>query len=486
MNYAKKLGKTFLYSIKDNKTGFILLLIICVVLITSFVMVAVSTERDNSDFAESMKATVRLINLFVAFFSAAIIPICMFSYQCNRRKADFFNSMPITRAQYFISYTVSGFAMYLVSVVFMNVVFMITLAPQGLSGIVFSEFWKSLIMFYITYSISIFATMISNSVLMSLVVFGFLNGGFCVIILLLGSMSRFFDGLLMEYINMYLNDLMYILTPSSVAFQFVEDSTVDNATPLFVNVAVMVISTMYFAASFFLHRIRRSEASVGIVFNKLRYPFQYAVLTIGTLFFALMFGEIALSMSWLFVGAAIGAVVCFVLTNMVFEMSAKNAFRRIRHMFISLGVIVVLILVFASDIFMQFRTYPICFTPDYVTVEIYSYNDDYYIEEKKKITDQAVIDKLTEYAIEELSLNEDDPFALFNKTEYDSYLVSGSGFGMLLIIGTTEESKSSAAVSVNCYYDIESKQNTEMAEYVWSLFDVNEFEKNYYDVEKYA
>ena len=312
-----------------------------------FLSYGISKREYVISLANGTGITVEFGSALCAIFAGCTV----MRYLMNRKSAILFGSIPQKRTTQFFSSFFAGVTSFLLPLaVTVGIEFLIlavngfsyailSMTPYVLRGILWFFFFISL-----TCVIGMLCGMTSIQFLGVCTVLAYLP---TVLVLLSGYIS------LLDYnidIDYYMNmNTLGKLSP------FIRLAYSISGNPLGVVEIILysAASAILLATAAVLYLIRdNSKAGTPVVFDKVSSVIKYMLMTVCTAAFGLMFyGVSSGSLAWLFIGCVIGAVVSFMLMNVILFKNARAFFARPKGFAVFCGVFAVFMAVVALDPF---------------------------------------------------------------------------------------------------------------------------------------
>lgn len=365
-----KTFKIIIFGIKNNRVLAGFMLLIC-----GFVFPVISV-MDSSRTGNSFYY-IAFFGCITAYFAGLVFPMVFFSYTHNRRLNDFYAAMPVKRRQYFWGYFFSGIIMFIVPLIIMDFLLLFFLGGRGYN-LKLSSFLGPVAMFFSLYCSMTLAVMFSGSGVSTVITFLLRN----IFVVCLVAPILFMAGVDVSSYYLLLYDKAIVAAPLLGFFPFLDEQL------WWVWIWQFGIGILEIIVAFFLHKYRKSETTMALAFPKSRYPYQYIV----TLMFVMAVNTVMLIILGLSNGFfnnlderfslgsndlktliffdVIGALLIFILLNIVLERSSRAAFKKLRHLlFFFVGFFAV------AGISSRLLSYiPKVYTPiepDYAIVSVY-------------------------------------------------------------------------------------------------------------------
>lgn len=389
MSYTKKTLRIAWFGIENHYALIGIIFLISCFLMPAFTIITIMNNGYSYMSKDDAQVIIRVYGTILAYLEGFALPLELFSYVHKRRDCDFYNSMPVRRSQYFLGYTLTGIAVFMVSFCWM---FAAHFVISGFENI-FPCFLQPIAMFLVIYCSMIFAVCFSGSVMSALVTFALRSCLFISIILLPLIISGVDAYSYYEFFGKRITALTPIFTVGAWIEEWYD-----------VMLIQLPVAALELAAGFFLHKYRKSETTMAVAFPKSRYPFQYTVMLITALLFDALFSSMMFYYSIdpegfdysstdfrLFIFFTVIVVLAsFIFLNIILERTGRAAFSKIRHFFI-FSVCYGLVLFTIFSYFAPNIPYEILpFKPEYavicvnditITKEYPDYMDDYYYDD---------------------------------------------------------------------------------------------------------
>ncbi|MCM1054762.1 MAG: hypothetical protein NC394_04480 [Bacteroides sp.] len=362
--YMKKVFKVTLYGLKNNEIFIFLMFVLSLCLMAIWGAVA-GTGSDAT--------------LMIPTCLGVLLPMAMLGYVHSRSECDFYHSMPIKRSQYFLGYTISCFIAFLAVYIPVNLIYI------AVGSYFMVNFFAALAVFFVTFSVTVLAIMLSGSVLSTLITLLILNAVIYETALLILSVAQVDTQVYLDVFNTALT----ILSPFSAL-----DTFYSNDPDVIAMALQLLMAAVNLCAAFFLHRYRKNESTAAVAFPKTRYVIQYMAMFMVALFISsrdsLMyiiigdgrgrsfsrFLEYYVDRPSFFPYTFLAIIVTFIITNMVFENTPRGALKRIRHLFIfALSYAAFFIFIVGGVLYPNMPYTFVPFESDLVLVSVYKYEE---------------------------------------------------------------------------------------------------------------
>lgn len=334
-------------------------------------------------------------NKIVVIGLAILLGTVIFSYLHNKKKIDFYHSLPITRSNLFFIKYLLGIAIALPIIIISHFllygIFSILLGDNIVN---FKEILEAVVIdivfFMAIYSITVFANILAGNTIIGIILSGVLLNLCSIIILVIFSLSDIFFSPIIDL--GHISD--YQLKYNPIVCYFVLKNNIDYVSVTSMNFTKINILSMYILITLIitiinliLFKIRKSEkAGVCISFKYAKTILKYLGVCIGALLVGVIFYLISNSIFALYLGVILGCIILHCLVEIIYDFDFRTIFK---NWYSIIGCFVICCLIIFSyqfDIFKRIDYVPNIDKIENVDINIY--NDS---EEAKNIQSQDVI-----------------------------------------------------------------------------------------------
>ena len=334
-------------------------------------------------------------NKIVVIGLAILLGTVIFSYLHNKKKIDFYHSLPITRSNLFFIKYLLGIAIALPIIIISHFllygIFSILLGDNIVN---FKEILEAVVIdivfFMAIYSITVFANILAGNTIIGIILSGVLLNLFSIIILVIFSLSDIFFSPIIDL--GHISD--YQLKYNPIVCYFVLKNNIDYVSVTSMNFTKINILSMYILITLIitiinliLFKIRKSEkAGVCISFKYAKTILKYLGVCIGAVLVGVIFYLISNSIFALYLGVILGCIILHCLVEIIYDFDFRAIFK---NWYSIIGCFVICCLIIFSyqfDIFKRIDYVPNIDKIENVDINIY--NDS---EEAKNIQSQDVI-----------------------------------------------------------------------------------------------
>lgn len=334
-------------------------------------------------------------NKVVVIGLAVLLGAVIFSYLHNKKKIDFYHSLPITRINLFFIKYFLGIAIALPIIIISHLllygIFSILL---GGNIIAFKEVLEAvfidIVFFIVIYSITVFANILAGNTIIGIILSGVLLNLFSIMILVIFSLSDIFFnqvidlGYIFDYQLKYNPIICYLGLKNNLDYFSITSINFSKFNILSMYILITLIITII---NLILFKIRKSEkAGVCISFKYAKTILKYLGVCIGAVLVGVIFYLISNSIFALYLGVILGCIILHCLVEIIYDFDFRAIFK---NWYSIIGCFIICCLIIFSyqfDIFKRIDYVPNIDKIENVDINIY--NDS---EEAKNIQSQDVI-----------------------------------------------------------------------------------------------
>lgn len=334
-------------------------------------------------------------NKIVVIGLAVLLGTVIFSYLHNKKKIDFYHSLPITRSNLFFIKYLLGIAIALPIIIISHFllygIFSILLGDNIVN---FKEILEAVVIdivfFMAIYSITVFANILAGNTIIGIILSGVLLNLFSIIILVIFSLSDIFFrpiidlGHISDYQLKYNPIVCYFVLKNNIDYVSVTSMNFTKINILSIYSLITLIITI---VNLILFKIRKSEkASVCISFKYAKTILKYLGVCIGAILVGIIFYLVSNSRIALYLGVILGCIILHCLVEIIYDFDFRAIFK---NWYSIIGCFVICCLIIFSyqfDIFKRIDYVPSIDKIENVDINIYNDN-----EEAKNIQSEDVI-----------------------------------------------------------------------------------------------
>ena len=302
--------------------------------------------------------------------------VSMFAYLHNRRKVDFYHSLPISRSRLFAVNYAAGALCALVPYLVLHVLSIVSACAMGFGGAVDASLIgvivSNVIFFFLLYAMAAATTILcGNTVITLLLGLWVYFGPTLVTALWQGLKSMFFETYVADvsmtsllFCNKFAPLIQYFgvngakMSGSAVSTYTVNytglqaaNTTAPSAIGLLIGYAIAAV--VITALALFLFRIRKSErAGTALAFNPIKLPIKIIICVVMGAAFAEVLQMLAYdSKLWFWVGLVLGTVIFHCVVEIIYAFDFRAIFRK------PLQLVIILVVLCAGLLTMQFDVF---------------------------------------------------------------------------------------------------------------------------------
>ena len=329
-------------------------------------------------YVESVGEMLGGQNVFVKLAVIILAVTCgvsMFAYLHNRRKVDFYHSLPISRSRLFAVNYATGALCALVPYLVLHALSIVCTCAMGFGEVVNASLIgviaSNVIFFFLLYAMAAVTTILcGNTVITLLLGLWVYFGPTLVTALWQGLKSMFFQTYVTDasmtsllFCNKFAPLIQYFGVNGTkmhswagavepvYAMDYSAGLQESSAIGLLIGYAVAAIVVT--ALALFLFRIRKSErAGTALAFNPIKLPVKIIICVVmGTAFAEIFKMLVYESELWFWVGLVLGTVIFHCVVEIIYAFDFRAIFRKPLQLVIILAVLCAGLLTMQADVF---------------------------------------------------------------------------------------------------------------------------------------
>ena len=327
-------------------------------------------------YVESVGEMLGGQNMFVKLAVIILAVTCgvsMFAYLHNRRKVDFYHSLPISRSRLFAVNYATGALCALVPYLVLHALSIVCTCAMGFGEVVNASLIgviaSNVIFFFLLYAMAAVTTILcGNTVITLLLGLWVYFGPTLVTALWQGLKSMFFQTYvtdasmisllfcskfapLIQYFGVNGTKMHSWAVEPVYTMDYAAGLQESSAIGLLIGYAVAAI--VITALALFLFRIRKSErAGTALAFNPIKLPVKIIICVVmGTAFAEIFKMLVYESELWFWVGLVLGTVIFHCVVEIIYAFDFRAIFRKPLQLVIILAVLCAGLLTMQSDVF---------------------------------------------------------------------------------------------------------------------------------------
>ena len=379
--------KRNLWAIVLSTVGFFMAQLLPVIMTAQHSLAAHKQDLVNlsaADAAASWQGYVESVgemlggqNMFVKLAVIILAVTCgvsMFAYLHNRRKVDFYHSLPISRSRLFAVDYATGALCALVPYLVLHALSIVSACAMGFGEVVNASLIgviaSNVIFFFLLYAMAAVTTILcGNTVITLLLGLWVYFGPTLVTALWQGLKSMFFQTYVMDasmasllFCNKFAPLIQYFGVNGTkmhswagavepvYTMDYAAGLQEPSAIGLLIGYAVAAI--VITALALFLFRIRKSErAGTALAFNPIKLPVKIIICVVmGTAFAEIFKMLVYESELWFWVGLVLGTVIFHCVVEIIYAFDFRAIFRKPLQLVIILAVLCAGLLTMQADV----------------------------------------------------------------------------------------------------------------------------------------
>lgn len=379
----------------------------------------------------------------------AFIGTIMFSYLHNRKKVDFYHSLPISRNNLFCLKYLTGIVIVVPIMVIMHFllygIFSILLKDTIVS---FKEVLEPVIVdivfFIVFYSFTVFANILAGNSVIGVIVSGVLMNLISMILLLISFLSEaFFANIvrlnhILEYSEKYNPLQCYAMMENNLMMESIANINFGKANIL---ITYIIISILLIVFSLLLFKVRKSEkSSTCLAFKYAKTIFKYLGVVIGGLGIGIVFFAIVGLEFALYLGIVLGCIIIHCIVEIIYDFDFRSIFKNWYSIIGCIAICIVTAFIFKFDIF-GVKTY----VPDISKIESINLEiAETYSPKAKDILDENIIqdiNTLHQRYVDKIKTNSFNEKSSIGWINVDYKLKSGRILSRNVILFNEEDTK---------------------------------------------
>lgn len=357
-----------------KRSLWVLALGIMVYFFTFPVACAVVLSRMDGASYEKQDAIIDLLdclgtgNMFVVICTVAAAVICalsQFHYLQSKKQSDFYESMPVTRKQMYLTKAASGLLIYCISYFGNILLALLIISARGCQSddmlkCVLTAGFYHLIGFLLVYLSCILAILLSGKIIVSILIMAFTFFAGPVGYLLYREMMAYFFST--YYSSADLN--LHLLEKSSLLMPYINliHSATDGSGTRWHVIGILAVIVILYFITLFVYRKRRAEdAQKSVVFKPVFTVIKFITVLLSSYGFALLMETMTDTTrkgGWFVFGLVMGMFISSVLLEIIQNSDFKCAFAHKSHLLILAGILAVSFIILRFDVFGYDRYLP--------------------------------------------------------------------------------------------------------------------------------
>ena len=377
--------KRNLWAIVLSTVGFFMAQLLPVIMTAQRGMAAHKQDLVNlsaADAAASWQGYVEIVGQMLGgqnvFAKAAVIilavtcGVSMFAYLHNRRKVDFYHSLPISRSRLFAVNYATGALCALVPYLVLHALSIVGVCAMGFGEVVNASLVgviiSNVIFFFLLYAMAAVTTILcGNTIITLLLGLWVYFGPTLVIALWQGLKSMFFQTYVTDasmtsllFCNKFAPLIQYfgvngtkMRSWAAEPIYMMDCTNLQEPSAVGLLIGYAVAAIVITALALFLFRIRKSErAGTALAFNPIKLPVKIIICVVmGTAFAEIFKMLVYESELWFWVGLVLGTVIFHCVVEIIYAFDFRAIVRKPLQLVIILAVLCAGLLTMQADVF---------------------------------------------------------------------------------------------------------------------------------------
>lgn len=343
------------------------------------------------------------LNKFLVICLAILLGTVIFSYLHNKKKVDFYHSLPISRTNLFITKYFLGIAIVVPIMILSH--FILYFAFKMFLGsyiVPFKEVLEPVLVdtlfFIVIYSITIFATILCGNTIIGVILSGILLNLFSIISINIYLLNEvFFRGKIVLYyifsFNAKYNPIFAYIGVKNT--KQVYDTNINDIifSNIYIVITYIFVALIFIILSLFLFKVRKSEQATNcIAFKYVKTILKYLGVVIGSITLGVIFVNVSRAEISIYLGIIIGCIVLHCIVEIIYDFDFRAAFKNWYSMIGCAIICLAIIFIYQFDIFNRVEYIPDVEKIESVTLRL---NDEEL--DAKNVTDPEFINYVVNF-----------------------------------------------------------------------------------------
>lgn len=300
----------------------------------TFLQISSYQSRNQEAFGSAVEMEyfgMNELGIFLVMALGVIIGIQGYAYLQNKRKLDFYQSVPVDETKRFFTIYLNGYVLFLVVYVSQLLLsLLITACYQPIYSEILTSAWTGLVsyalVFALTYHIAILAVMLTGNIIITIIATGVLFGYELAIRGLIAVLNQYF----LQRYSSYESERLMESSTSPIflvvkTFLYEYEETLVRASIERLLLAAVILGLAYLA--YYLRKVDRCNRAIA--FRDLMRPLKYLVtipcsLCIGMIFYSVTY----LDKVALYFGMILSAIILHMLFEAIYHYDIKACIRK--------------------------------------------------------------------------------------------------------------------------------------------------------------
>ena len=306
------------------------------------------------------------LNKFITALLAVIVGTAIFSYLHNRKKIDFYHSLPISRNNlFFTKYIIGIFIVIPIMIIIQLLSFGILsiILKENITGVkdVFEAIAFDTLFFISIYSFVVFSNIIAGNTIIGVLLSGIIiNLGTIITAIIISLCEVFFRGVylnyLLDYQIKYNPIICYFSLQNNKEFEPAVNISFSKINLLITHIIITIIIAII---CWLLFKVRKSEKSnICLSFKYAKTILKYLGVCIGSILMGLIFYAITYKSFSLYFGVILGSIILHCIVEIIYDFDFRAMFKNWYSIIGCAIISCVIICTFQFDLFKTQRYIP--------------------------------------------------------------------------------------------------------------------------------
>ncbi len=274
-------------------------------------------------------------NKFITALLAVIVGTAIFSYLHNRKKVDFYHSLPISRNNLFITKYILGILIVVPIMILIQLLsygILSVILKENITGVkdVFEAIAFDTVFFISIYSFVVFSNIIAGNTIIGVLLSGIIiNLGTIITAIIISLGEVFFRGVylnyLLDYQIKYNPIICYFSLQNNKEFEPAVNISFSKINLLITHIIITIIIAII---CWLLFKVRKSEKSnICLSFKYAKTILKYLGVCIGSILMGLIFYTVTYKNFSLYFGVILGSIILHCIVEIIYDFDFRAMFK---------------------------------------------------------------------------------------------------------------------------------------------------------------
>ena len=274
-------------------------------------------------------------NKFITALLAVIVGTAIFSYLHNRKKVDFYHSLPISRNNLFITKYILGILIVVPIMILIQLLsygILSVILKENITGVkdVFEAIAFDTVFFISIYSFVVFSNIIAGNTIIGVLLSGIIiNLGTIITAIIISLGEVFFRGVylnyLLDYQIKYNPIICYFSSQNNKEFEPAVNISFSKINLLITHIIITIIIAII---CWLLFKVRKSEKSnICLSFKYAKTILKYLGVCIGSILMGLIFYTVTYKNFSLYFGVILGSIILHCIVEIIYDFDFRAMFK---------------------------------------------------------------------------------------------------------------------------------------------------------------